>query len=122
MLLSREAEIGFGTHHDYSKYFATTAPGKERSVARIPDKHSRLAGVVLEYFGRADEASGTVSRKVDPYLETITLPHEVISIEVEGHHLAGLNDLAIESAQDIALAIDKRSAHNDGSVAGVRCR
>ena len=83
VLLSRKAEIGFGTHHDYSKYFATTAPGKERSVARIPDKDSRLAGVVLEYFGRADEASGTVSRKVDPYLDTITLPHDVISIEIE---------------------------------------
>ena len=83
VLLSRKAEIGFGTHHDYSKYFATTAPGKERSVARIPDKDSRLAGVVLEYFGRADEACGTVSRKVDPYLDTITLPHDVISIEVE---------------------------------------
>ena len=76
---------------------------KERSVGRIPDKDSRLAGVVLEYFGRADEACGIVSRKVDPYLDTITLPHNVISIEVEGHHLAGLNDLAIESAQDIAL-------------------
>jgi len=76
---------------------------KERSAARIPDKDSRLAGVVLEYFGRADEACGTVSRKVDPYLDTITLPHSVISIEVEGHHLAELNNLPIESAQDIAL-------------------
>ena len=95
---------------------------KERSVARIPDQDSGLSGVVLEYFGRAGETCGTVSRKVDPYLDTITLPHDVISIEVEGHHLAGVNDLAIESAQDIALAIDKHSTHNNVSIAGVRCR
>ena len=64
----------------------------------------------IKDLNRAHETSGNVWRKDDPYLDPIAFPDNVIAIEVKGHHLAGFDDLAIEFAQDIAFAVEKRAA------------
>src|SRR2546430_10107070 len=59
----------------------------------------------------------------DPYLDTVAFPHDIIGIEVEGHHLAWLDDLACKFRKDIAVAVEELAALDNegcGSEVGYR--
>ena len=97
---------------------------KERSVDRIPDKDGRLAIRVIEHLHADRSPSEMRLRAFDdaPDLDAVVFPNNIIGIEVEGHHLAWLDDLAVKLRKDSAFAIEKRPANNDGSGSGVGCR
>src|SRR5213596_874955 len=58
----------------------------------------------------------------DPDLDTVAFPHNIIGIEVEGHHLAWL-DRSAEFREDIAVAVEELDAgDNYGGGSGVGCR
>src|SRR6266536_886319 len=58
----------------------------------------------------------------DPDLDTVAFPHNIIGIEVEGHHLAWL-DRSAEFREDIAVAVEELAANdNYGGGSGVGCR
>src|SRR2546430_12520887 len=59
----------------------------------------------------------------DPDLDTVAFPHNIIGIEVEGHHLAWLDGLACKFRKDIAVAVEELAARdNYGCGSGVGCR
>ncbi len=59
----------------------------------------------------------------DPDLDTVAFPHNIIRVEVEGHHLAWFDDLARKFRKDIAVAVEEFAASdNEGCGSGVGYR
>src|SRR2546423_597487 len=59
----------------------------------------------------------------DPDLDTVVFPNDIIRIEVEGHHLPWLDDLACKFRKDIAVAVEELAAlDNEGCGSDVGCR
>ena len=90
----------------------------------IADEDCCLAIRVIEHLHADRSPSEMRFRAFDdaPNLDTVALPNNIISIEVKGHHLAWLDNLAVKSCKDNAIAIEKRAADRYGAGSGVGCR